>query len=204
MSAPSNCSSATATSTDLCVVCGQLLPPQKAGTRRIACAGACAAERGRQKQREHYENRKVTPEGAAQLAVNRSKAHKRWRETHAEYDRARNAAWRDANRERMAASNRAYRQENADKVRAKNQRRRARQMNAFVEDVDLEVLWERDRGVCGICHEPVDQSLAWPDKWSKTCDHIVPLAKGGEHSYANAQLAHAVCNSRKNDRILAN
>jgi 5-methylcytosine-specific restriction endonuclease McrA len=28
-------------------------------------------------------------------------------------------------------------------------------------------------------------------------DHVIPLARGGEHSYANAQAAHGPCNMRK-------
>jgi 5-methylcytosine-specific restriction endonuclease McrA len=35
-----------------------------------------------------------------------------------------------------------------------------------------------------------------------TLDHVVPLAKGGTHEPANTQIAHAVCNSRKNDSIV--
>jgi 5-methylcytosine-specific restriction endonuclease McrA len=119
-----------------------------------------------------------------------------------EYSREKRAAWRDANRERMAESNREYRRANADKVRAKNLRRRARLLNAFDEDVDLTELFARDGGLCGICREPVDPAIPWPDKRSKTLDHIVPLSRGGRHSWANAQLAHAVCNSRKNDHLL--
>jgi 5-methylcytosine-specific restriction endonuclease McrA len=35
---------------------------------------------------------------------------------------------------------------------------------------------------------------------SATIDHIKPLSKGGEHSYANTALAHYGCNARKRDR----
>lgn len=34
---------------------------------------------------------------------------------------------------------------------------------------------------------------------SYTLDHIIPLAAGGAHTYANVQLAHFLCNSRKSD-----
>ena len=32
-------------------------------------------------------------------------------------------------------------------------------------------------------------------------DHIIPLAKGGEHSWDNIQLAHRICNSLKADKV---
>lgn len=32
-------------------------------------------------------------------------------------------------------------------------------------------------------------------------DHIVPLAEGGEHSYANVQVAHVFCNRSKGGRL---
>lgn len=36
-----------------------------------------------------------------------------------------------------------------------------------------------------------------------TIDHIIPLSKGGTHTYNNVQLAHYICNSKKSDKILA-
>lgn len=75
--------------------------------------------------------------------------------------------------------------------------RRARRMNAFVEKVSIEVLAERDGCRCGICGGVVDMNLAYPDPLSRSLDHVVPLSKGGAHSYANTQLAHLRCNVSK-------
>lgn len=69
-------------------------------------------------------------------------------------------------------------------------RYRARKRQALVEKVDREVVWERDEGICGLCGLPVERS-----DWH--LDHVVPLARGGEHSYANVQVAHPICNQRK-------
>lgn len=52
------------------------------------------------------------------------------------------------------------------------------------------VVLEMDDGICGICGEDVD-----PERFD--IDHVIPLSKGGEHSYANVQVAHRSCNSRK-------
>lgn len=71
--------------------------------------------------------------------------------------------------------------------------RRARLRGATVERVDRLIVYERDGGICGICKAPVPI-----DRFH--LDHIVPLAKGGEHSYANTQPAHPRCNESKRDR----
>ena len=56
--------------------------------------------------------------------------------------------------------------------------------------------------VCGICGQPVDMSLKWPDPMSKTIDHIIPVAKGGHPSaIENLQLAHFKCNRLKSDKL---
>lgn len=71
--------------------------------------------------------------------------------------------------------------------------RRARKRGNFVENVDLATLWERDRGVCHICHLPAE-------RWNWHMDHIIPISRGGEHSYANTAVAHPGCNLKKGDR----
>lgn len=56
--------------------------------------------------------------------------------------------------------------------------------------------------ICGICGQPVDMHLKWPDPMSKTVDHIIPVAKGGHPSaIENLQLAHFKCNRLKSDKL---
>ncbi|QOH59936.1 hypothetical protein C6Y44_27815 (plasmid) [Rhodococcus rhodochrous] len=45
--------------------------------------------------------------------------------------------------------------------------------------------------VCHLCGGDID---SWPDLHF---DHVVPLARGGEHSNDNLRPAHAGCNLRK-------
>ncbi len=57
--------------------------------------------------------------------------------------------------------------------------------------------------VCGICGRQVDFSKKFPDPWSATVDHIVPLVKGGDPAnLENMQLAHLACNRLKSSKIL--
>ena len=65
-----------------------------------------------------------------------------------------------------------------------------------VEQVDRHEVYRRAGGSCGICSEPVDPA-------NFHVDHIIPLARGGVHSYANTQPAHPLCNHRKGARAAA-
>lgn len=56
--------------------------------------------------------------------------------------------------------------------------------------------------VCALCGKPVDKTLKYPDKWSATIDHIIPINKGGHPSALdNLQLAHFYCNRQKSDNV---
>ena len=62
----------------------------------------------------------------------------------------------------------------------------------------------RDNGICQICGKVCDENdLRWgslgPD--FPTLDHIIPLAKGGTHTWGNVQCACAICNSDKRDLL---
>ncbi len=72
--------------------------------------------------------------------------------------------------------------------------RRVRKRGQFVEHVDPMVVYERDEGLCGICGGTVYGDFH--------LDHKIPLAKGGEHSYANTQIAHPPCNLAKGAKIM--
>jgi hypothetical protein len=78
--------------------------------------------------------------------------------------------------------------------------RRAIERGVGSERIDPLIVYERDGWRCGICGELVDKKLTYPDRASATLDHVLPLAKGGTHTYDNVQIAHAQCNSIKRDR----
>lgn len=88
----------------------------------------------------------------------------------------------------------------ADSAKRGSARRRAAAA-ASIEKVSRKAVFERDGWTCQICHDPVDRDAAWPDPKSPSLDHIHPLSKGGDHTYANTQLACLRCNIRKSDRI---
>lgn len=78
------------------------------------------------------------------------------------------------------------------------------------DHITLREVFLRDKGVCQICGMPVSWNDVTKDSSGRklyvndrypSIDHIVPLAKGGTHTWDNVQLAHKICNSRKGDRV---
>lgn len=119
-------------------------------------------------------------------------------------------AWKKAHPDLVNASNQRYSAKNPDKVAAWGKKwsdahpdkraeyaaaRQARLLGQFVERVYRSVVFKRDKGICGICHKPVD-----PSDWH--LDHIIPISRGGEHSYANVQVTHPFCNVSKGAKLL--
>lgn len=109
-------------------------------------------------------------------------------------DRERISRWRDENPEKWKEQ-----QEQALKLEEERgypnaAKRRALRYSAFVEHVDRQTLYELCGGCCGLCGDPV----LYRDM---TIDHIIPLSRGGVHSYENVQIAHGVCNRRKGNSL---
>lgn len=89
---------------------------------------------------------------------------------------------------------------------SKSHRHRARKYGCEYDGtVTLKRLIKRNGLRCGICGgtcDPNDHS--WTDYFgamSPTIDHIIPLSKGGGHTWDNVQVAHAICNSKKRDML---
>lgn len=76
----------------------------------------------------------------------------------------------------------------------------ARKLDAFVEAVDKTVVWERDAGRCyldgprclGVM--PLYPLSGWH------LEHVIPLSRGGQHSYANTAVACPPCNQSKSGK----
>lgn len=77
----------------------------------------------------------------------------------------------------------------------RTERRRARKLDHFLEDIDRDVVYTMHGGMCGICKQFVSQ-----DEFE--VDHVIPLAAGGMHGYINVQPAHPFCNRSKGAKVL--
>ncbi len=79
----------------------------------------------------------------------------------------------------------------------KAKRRRAKVRGLESENVDRDEVGRRDGWRCGICHRKINQRLVYPHLKSASLDHVIPLAAGGVHTYANSRIAHLDCNVRR-------
>lgn len=148
----------------------------------------------------------------------RSKAIKmKWELANPEKIKAKSTRWIEQNHERVKSSRRAsYERRKSDpaykeKVKSwkaqykntqpyKDQRRRMHllrkarlRLASKFGAVDLEYVRILCNGRCGICHEIIHGPFHY--------DHIVPIARGGQHSTENLQIAHPLCNVKKKDRL---
>jgi 5-methylcytosine-specific restriction endonuclease McrA len=161
-------------------------------------------ERSRKYRAENAEkireyNRKYYAENAEKAreyrAVNAEKIRERDRKyTAKNVEKIRK--YRAENAEKIREYKRIYHVKNIEKHRSRKALRRARERNATVERVNYELIWKRDKGICQICLKKVGR------KADVHYDHVVPLSKGGEHSYRNVVVAHAVCNLRKSNGVV--
>lgn len=74
----------------------------------------------------------------------------------------------------------------------------------FDETVTLKAVRLRDNDICQICGLVVDDTAienGHIKRMYPTVDHIIPLSKGGSHTWDNVRLAHMSCNAGKCDKV---
>lgn len=76
------------------------------------------------------------------------------------------------------------------------------------KDINLYALFKRDKGTCYLCGKECDwndyivrDSTVICGDFYPSIDHVIPLSKGGAHSWNNVKLAHRKCNCNKRDNI---
>lgn len=150
-----------------------------------------AAER----QRQYRARRKGDPLYRARRSAEQSASYRRHKVTCI----ARSQRWAEANRDRTRATWKAFyaRHITAEHLRIaeKSRRREAQKRATALERVHYADIVRDAKGICALCEQPVVNEPAH-------IDHIVPLAKGGAHTYNNLQFTHARCNLAKGVKLL--
>lgn len=78
--------------------------------------------------------------------------------------------------------------------------RRAQRFGCAVERINKLKVFERDMWKCRICGiEAPRSAMGTGQHNAPELDHVVPLSRGGAHSYSNTQLACRSCNRFKRD-----
>ncbi len=133
-----------------------------------------------------YEDRKLYP--------NKKKASdKRYVERNATKVRKIKNDWNKLHRPLMTLIHKKWKVANPDKYRAHKNKRRLREMGSLVEIVEYDKVWKAHSGTCYLCKTVIE-------KGTEHYDHVIPLSRGGTHSYKNIKPTHALCNLRKNNK----
>lgn len=102
-------------------------------------------------------------------------------------------AWAERNLER-----------DADGKRDRYHRRRALRKGAATgAPVIRSEIAERDEWICHLCNGDIPRDAAWPDPFSLSLDHVIPLSKHGIHDPSNVKAAHLRCNVAKGAEVAA-
>lgn len=194
-----------------CLTCGCVSEQSFVSARKgfnIVCP-TCKAEEDKRKEEQH--EREKQDSRTLRFFVSMQKRQQRWRDEEESRMRRVHACpicGKATDRRGCCSADcqRTYTN------RTHDQNRRARIRNALADnDIQLFGLYERDGGVCHICgglcdwndyETREDGSFVAGDDYP-SIDHVVPLAKGGEHSWQNVRLAHRRCNYLKSDRLIA-
>lgn len=100
--------------------------------------------------------------------------------------------YRKNNPEKIKQDNLIWRKNNPEKVRELEHRRRARIKNNGEYEIRKSFLIKLYKSPCINCGE----------LGNITQDHIVPIARGGQHSEGNLQPLCKKCNSSKKDKLM--
>ena len=195
-----------------CLMCSA---PLQAGSLSPCCSDKCRrlreneCERKRRAENAEARNAKYREWYAANpdkvRAYKAARSASRDKAYQQRYYQERKEIWRERQRLRLASGKsresrnrwlQKHREKERLRCRVKQNTRRALTLGQFVEIINPEEVYSRAKGVCGICHKPVDSG----EKWH--VDHIEPISKGGAHTYENVQLAHALCNISKGAKLL--
>lgn len=108
-----------------------------------------------------------------------------------------NAAYRATHRDQHKQTNLAWYQRNKERYRDYVHRRRACILSARADTISAWAVFRRNDWICQICGQPVSPKEKHPSPLSPTIDHVIPLSRGGTHTWDNVQLAHLNCNKQK-------
>lgn len=163
-------------------------------------------------EREHKRERKRNEEESQRLSRKKLRAL-RLKEIKAETERKKAerihkcpVCGTETDRPKYCCSDCARKADNKQRDHRRRMKIRARLID---NDITVEGLYRRDSGVCYLCggrcnledYTVRDGAFVAGD-WYPSIDHVVPLAKGGEHSWSNVRLAHRRCNILKSDKII--
>lgn len=94
-----------------------------------------------------------------------------------------------------------------NRIKEINRRTKLKKNGKINWDISLSKLIKRDKNICHICGSKCSSKDYTIDKGNNfivgadypSIDHVIPVSKGGTHTWDNVKLAHHYCNSIKSD-----
>lgn len=86
-------------------------------------------------------------------------------------------------------------------IKRENRHRKRAGSQAGESVITIDKLGSRDGWKCGICEKGINKDSPRIYPLGASIDHIIPLSKGGNHSWSNVQIAHIGCNTKKSNKI---
>jgi 5-methylcytosine-specific restriction endonuclease McrA len=139
---------------------------------------------------------RISEQKRLKTAEEKHETYRFYKESHRELYRASSRKWREREKidpamlAKRRASDKKYKTSDKGRLicRLHRQRRRAalRTTPQRVTPLQIKIIFSAFAGFCAYCPEP-----------ATTIDHVIPLAKGGEHIASNLLPACSACNSLK-------
>lgn len=206
-----------------CIICGKKF---ETNTRAIICSPECRALRKKGCQRcpvcgKIFSVRKVNWGNGEHKIKKMKYCSKQCRQKFLQEKRIKKNKERYSNdeeyRKKIKNAQRKYnKSEKGKNILQANKLKRDKRIKDKnnLDNINLKELYNRDNGVCWICGKLCDYNdkeyrvsekghryLATGPNYPSV-DHVIPLSKGGAHTWNNVKLAHKRCNSKKCDKIL--
>lgn len=68
--------------------------------------------------------------------------------------------------------------------------------------INIHQLYNKYNGICQMCGKKLTFDCDGNDDLHPSVDHIIPIAKGGNHTWDNVQLLCRKCNNFKHDKVI--
>lgn len=79
--------------------------------------------------------------------------------------------------------------------------KRRRAIMALGDKIDPYVIYVHFNWTCYLCNRKINPELTSPDPMSATLDHVIPLSRGGGHTWDNLLPTHLICNELKSNEL---
>lgn len=79
--------------------------------------------------------------------------------------------------------------------------KKAKENGKYDNTITLEKVFKRDKGICYICGKKLTLDTFYNNPLAPTIEHVIPIIKGGTHTWNNVKLACRRCNNLKGSKL---